>query len=94
MDVCASACHLLRPASQEWLKKFSSDRDARIAKAKEENAAKEQAATTGPVGDTSWEKVESMIDFSFKPPQEKESERQRFKQLLQQAKAKNVPCEM
>jgi alpha-amylase/alpha-mannosidase (GH57 family) len=79
---------------QEWLKKYNEERDARIAKAKADNAAQEQAATKGPVGNTEWEKVNSMIDFTFKPPQEKEGERERFKSLLFAAKDKNVPCKV
>ena len=51
----------------------------------------ESAAKKGPSGDTEWAKVNSMIDFTFKPPQETETERERFKALLFQAKEKNVP---
>ena len=35
--------------------------------------------------------VNSMVDFTFKPPQEREAERERFKKLLFDAKTKNVP---
>jgi alpha-amylase/alpha-mannosidase (GH57 family) len=77
---------------QEWLKRFNEERAQRIEKAKANNAAQEQAATKGPQGDTPWEKVNSMIDFTFKPPQETEGERERFKKLLFSAKDKNVPC--
>lgn len=77
---------------QEWLKRYNEERTARIEAAKKLNAEQEQSATKGPQGDTPWEKVNSMIDFSFKPPQETEGERERFKKLLMAAKDKNVPC--
>lgn len=79
---------------QEWLKRFHEERTARIDAAKADNEAQEQAATKGPQGNTDWEKMNSMIDFTFKPPQEMEGERERFKSLLLAAKEKNVPTAM
>jgi hypothetical protein len=61
---------------------FNADRDKRIAQTKKDNLTQESAATKGPTGDTDWAKVNSMIDFTFKPPQEREAERERFKKLL------------
>lgn len=80
------------PLLQEWLKRFNEERTTRIEAAKKSNAEQEQSATKGPQGNTPWEKVNSMIDFTFKPPQETEGERERFKKLLFSAKDKNVPC--
>ena len=76
---------------QKWLKEFNEGRSKRIAQDKKDNAAQESAATMGPTGDTDWAKVNSMVDFTFKPPQERETERERFKKLLFAAKDKNVP---
>eukprot|EP01025_Chloroclados_australasicus_P033273 TRINITY_DN3387_c0_g2_i1.p2 TRINITY_DN3387_c0_g2~~TRINITY_DN3387_c0_g2_i1.p2 ORF type:complete len:205 (+),score=37.58 TRINITY_DN3387_c0_g2_i1:88-615(+) len=80
--------------AKAYLAKFHSDREKRITKRKAENAAQEQSAPKGPQGDTEWGKVTSMINFSFKPPQEKEAERERFKQLLFAAREKDVPCKV
>jgi hypothetical protein len=76
---------------QVWLGKFNDDRAKRITQTKKDNAAQESAAVKGPTGDTEWAKVNSMIDFTFKPPQERETERERFKAILFAAKDKNVP---
>jgi hypothetical protein len=76
---------------QKWLTKFNEDRARRIAQTKKDNAAKESAAVKGPTGKTDWAKVNSMIDFTFKPPHERETERERFKAILFSAKEKNVP---
>jgi hypothetical protein len=76
---------------QKWIEQFNSDRAKRIEQVKKDNAAHESASVKGPTGATDWAKVNSMIDFTFKPPQEREAERERFKALLFQAKDKNVP---
>lgn len=87
-----AAMREVESAAQAHLAKFYEERDARIAKAKEANRAEEEAATTGPTGDTDWAKVMSMIDFTFNSGSTKEAERERFKGLLFAAKEKNVPC--
>eukprot|EP00892_Ulva_mutabilis_P001337 jgi/Ulvmu1/11203/UM072_0039.1 len=84
----------VKTKAQEWLKRFHEERTTRINAAKADNEAQEQAATKGPQGNTDWEKMNSMIDFTFKPPQEMEGERERFKSLLLAAKEKNVPTAM
>ena len=79
---------------QDWLQKFNDERGERIEKTKKDNLAQESATKKGPSGDTDWAKVNSMVDFTFKPPQEREAERERFKQILFAAKTKNVPVKM
>lgn len=88
---CVGSALRARARVQKWLKQFNEGRSKRIAQDKKENAAQESAAKMGPTGDTDWAKVNSMVDFTFKPPQERETERERFKKLLFAAKDKNVP---
>jgi Clathrin light chain len=93
-DLGSVADDITHIRAQDWLSRFNDERVKRIAQAKKDNLAQESSATKGPQGDTDWAKVNSMIDFTFKPPQERETERERFKSLLFAAKTKNVPVKM